>query len=144
MSAEAFVGRDQLSRRPSDDEGDDARAKPGSEAGKWAVPGLGSGRGPLPNAGARLVDETARLAEQFAERARSVELAEQLVEARSLIDQLESVWLLAAADFEASGGVTASGSGSLMSWMRHHCKLAPGEASARARVVHAVAGGELR
>ncbi|MFL6178284.1 MAG: DUF222 domain-containing protein [Actinomycetes bacterium] len=138
------MGRDQLSRRPSDDEGDDARAKPGSEAGEWAVPGLGSGRGPLPNAGARLVDETARLAEQFAERARSVELAEQLVQARSLIDQLESVWLLAAADFEASGGVTASGSGSLMSWMRHHCKLAPGEASARARVAHAVAGGELR
>ena len=138
------MGRDQLSRRPSDDEGDDARPGSGSESGEWAVPGLTPGRGPLPNAGPRLVDETMRLAEQFADRAACVDLAQQLVQARSLIDQLESVWLLAAADFEASGGVTTSGSGSLMTWMRHHCRLAPGEASARARVAHAVASGELR
>jgi hypothetical protein len=97
----------------------------------------------LPHAADRLVDEAVRLVEQFAERAKPEGREEQLIQARALIDQLESVWLFAAADFEASGGVAESGSGSLGSWMRHRCKIAPGEASARSRVAHAVTSGEL-
>jgi hypothetical protein len=144
MSAEAFVGRDQLNGRPLGDSGDSARPDPDSDSVAWSVPGVTPGRGPSPNAGQRLVDETIRLVEQFADRAGSVGRSEQLVQARSLIDQLESVWLLAAADFESSGEVTESGSGSLMAWMRHHCRMAPGEASARTRVAHALTNGELR
>jgi hypothetical protein len=122
------VGRDQLN----------------DDGGAWAVPGEASRRGPLPHAADRLVDDAVRLVEQFADQARPQGRTEQLILARSLIDQLESAWLLAAADFEASGGVVESGSGSLMAWMRHHCRIAPSEASVRTRVAHALANDELR
>jgi hypothetical protein len=102
-----------------------------------------SGATPLPNAAARLVDETLHLTSQFADRANEADVAQQLVLARGLIEQLEGLWLVAAADFESSGGVTDAGSGSLGAWMRTHCRMAPGEASARSRVAHAVTNGEL-
>jgi hypothetical protein len=116
------VGRDQLNPRRSDDDGDGAR----------------------PYAGDRLIDEAIRLVEQFADNARSEGVGEQLLQARTLIDQLESMWLMASADLELSGGLTHAGSGSLLAWMQHHCRMAPGEASARSRVAHAVSNGELR
>ena len=122
-----------------DESHDAGRAEPPA----WAVPGLTPSRGPVANAGARLVDDTVRLTEGFAQNSQGLPLGEQLLQARQLIDRLESVWLLAAADFESSGGLSDSGAASLGAWMRHHCRIAPTEASARSRVAHAVTSGEL-
>src|SRR5215203_360198 len=117
--------------------------EPDRPAPQWAVPGVSGHQSSLPHASARLVDETVQLTDQFAREAASTDAGSQLVLARRLIDQLESLWLVAAADFESTGGVSDAGEASLTSWMRHHCRIAPGEASARTRVAHAVTSGEL-
>jgi hypothetical protein len=110
---------------------------------QWAVPGVSGQQSPMPHASARLVDEAVRLTDQFAGEAASTDVGHQLVLARRLIDQLESLWLVAAADFESTGGVSDAGDASLTSWMRHRCRMAPSEASARTRVAHAITSGEL-
>ena len=110
---------------------------------QWAVPGVSGQQSPMPHASAQLVDEAVRLTEQFAGDAAAVDAGDRLILARRLIDQLESLWLVAAADFESNGGVSDTGSASLTSWMRHHCRMAPSEASARSRVAHVVTSGEL-
>jgi hypothetical protein len=110
---------------------------------QWAVPGVSGQQSPMPHASARLVDEAVRLTEQFTSEAASADRGNQLVLSRRLIDQLEALWLVAAADFESTGGVSDAGAASLTSWMRHHGRMAPSEASARSRVAHAVTSGEL-
>ena len=117
--------------------------EPDAGSPQWAVPGVSGQQSPMPHASARLVDEAVRLTDQFAGEATSQDVGHQLVLARRLIDQLESLWLVAAADFESTGGVSDAGAASLTSWMRHHCRIAPSEASARTRVAHAITSGEL-
>jgi Domain of unknown function (DUF222)/HNH endonuclease len=99
----------------------------------WAVPGVA-------NVSVDLPGEVQQLAERFAAGADVASLGSQLVGLRELIDQLEAVWLTAAADFDAGGGPAEDGAGSLAAWMRHRCRIAPGEAAARVRVVDALAG----
>jgi hypothetical protein len=109
---------------------------PGSDAaaaGWWAVPGVSSVSVDLP-------DEVRRLSQAFVSGADIRSLGSQLEGLRTLIDQLEAVWLTAAADFESGGGPAEEGAGSLAAWMRHRCRIAPGEAAARARVVDGLAG----
>ena len=117
--------------------------EPDAGSAQWAVPGVSGQQSPMPHASARLVGEAVQLTDQFASEATSKDVGEQLVLARRLIDQLESLWLVAAADFESTGGVSDAGAASLTSWMRHHCRIAPSEASARTRVAHAITSGEL-
>ena len=87
-----------------------------------------------------------RLTQAFVSGADIRSLGSQIQGLRTLIDQLEAVWLTAAADVESGGGPAEDGAGSLAAWMRHRCRIAPGEAAARARVVDGLAGvfGEPR
>lgn len=101
--------------------------------GGWTVPGLGR----------QLVDVTERverLAGAFVTGADLTPARAQLVGLRELIDQLEAVWLEAVAGFDEAGGPQDDGCGSLVAWLRHRCRIAPGEAQARARVAHAITG----
>ena len=109
---------------------------PGSDAaaaGWWAVPGNSGLSLDLP-------DEVQRLTQAFVSGADIRSLGSQIQGLRTLIDQLEAVWLTAAADVESGGGPAEDGAGSLAAWMRHRCRIAPGEAAARARVVDGLAG----
>ena len=89
------------------------------------------------------VDVPARvqeLAAAFVDGADVRSAGSQLVGLRSLIEQLEAVWLSAAADFQRAGGPEQEGAGSMSAWLRRECRMAPGEASARVRVAAAVTG----
>ena len=44
--------------------------------------------------------------------------SQELVGLRTLIDQLEAVWLTAAAEFQRSGGPEQEGAGSMAAWLR--------------------------
>lgn len=103
----------------------------------WATPGVG-------RAQVDVVAEVRQLSEAFAAGADLAPAGSQLVGLREHIDQLESVFLRAVADFDASGGFVDDGAGSLAAWLRHHCRLAPGEAASRARLARAVTSGPMK
>jgi len=111
--------------------GDDASAAP------WAVPGVGV-------SSLDLVAEVGALAQRFAEVAPHASAAARLTSMRQLIDQMEAAWLVAAADFDHAGGPLDQGAVTLAGWLRHACKLAPAEASSRARVAEAITVGSLQ
>ncbi len=102
----------------------------------WSVPGQRR-MNPFPP-GSYLVDEARSVVAEFVATAADADAGEQLVAMRQVIDRLEGLWLAAAADFSESGELAETGHRSLASWMRHRCKLAPGEAAARSRVAFAV------
>ncbi len=107
----------------------------------WAVPGQRLPSGLSRGAGAAgLVPQAAELFATFAADAEHATPAGQVVAMRHLIDQFEALWLGAAADLDSSGAIAEAGFGTLASWMRHTCRLAPGEASGRAKVATAVTG----
>ncbi len=83
------------------------------------------------------------LARTFVARAQVQPLGCQLVGLRQLIDQLEGVWAPRTVAFDEAGGPADDGAGSLAAWIRHRCRIAPGEAQARARVAHAMATGPM-
>lgn len=102
----------------------------------WSVPGQHR-MNPFPP-GSYVVEEAHSLFGEFVAAASDLDAADQLVAMRQVIDQLEGLWLAAAADFSESGALAETGHRSLASWMRHHCHLAPGEAASRSRVAFAV------
>jgi len=117
------------------DEAGDRRPEP-----LWSVPGQRPGS-TLPGAGSvGLVPRAAELFAAFATDAQHATPAGQVVAMRHLIDQCEALWLGAAADLDSSGAIADAGFGSLASWLRHTCRMAPGEASGRAKVATAVTG----
>lgn len=104
----------------------------------WSVPGQRrasalSGAGP-----AGLLPRVAELFATFVTDAEHVSPTGQVVAMRQLIDRCEALWLGAAADLDSSGAIADAGFGSLASWLRHTCRLAPGEASGRAKAATAV------
>ncbi len=106
----------------------------------WSVPGQRpasalSGSGP-----AGLVPRAATLFTAFVTETEHGSPAEQVVAMRQLIDQYEALWLGAAADLDATGAIADAGFGSLASWLRHTCRMAPGEAAGRAKAATAVTG----
>jgi hypothetical protein len=102
----------------------------------WAAPGQRP-KNPFPH-GAHVVAEAQQVFGQFVAEAEDLPTDDQLVAMRRVIDQLEALWLAAAADFFESGELAETGHPTLASWLRHRCHLAPGEASARAKVAFAV------
>ena len=92
----------------------------------WVVPGLGRG--------VDLPAEVSYLAGRYGSDVAGAPLGEQLVGLRRLIDQLEGVFAAGLLDFDAVGGPADEGMGSLAAWVRHRCRLAPGEAAGRVRV----------
>ena len=78
----------------------------------------------------------------FVRRAEALPTGEQLVAMRQMIDQLEGLWLAAAADFSESGELAETGHPTLASWMRHRCNLAPAEATSRAKVAFAITASQ--
>lgn len=107
-----------------------ASASNRNAAGWWPTSGV---------SGPALVDvpaEVLALAEGFSRGARVAPSGAILVALRELIDQLEAVWLNAAADFDAAGGPTDAGAVNLAGWMRATCRLAPADAASRARLAH--------
>ncbi len=106
----------------------------------WAVPGqpsLSPNRNPFPP-GAFVVPEAQQVFSRFVAEAGDLPTGEQLMAMRRVIDQLEGLWLAATADFSESGELAETGHPTLASWMRHRCNLAPGEATARAKVAFAI------
>ena len=87
-----------------------------------------------------LVPKAADLFASFAPDAEGTTPTGQVVAMRTLIDQYEALWLGAAHELERSGDIAEAGFGSLESWLRHTCRLAPGEASSRVKVAGAVTG----
>lgn len=104
------------------------------------APGLGNGN-PVPH-GSGLVEESRSVFERFVASAADLTAEEQLVAMRRVIDQLEGLWLAAAADFSGSGELAESGHRTLAAWMRDRCRLAPPEASGRAKVAFAVSDSQ--
>jgi hypothetical protein len=88
--------------------------------------------------GSYVVDVARSVFDQFAATAAGLSAADRLVAMRTMIDQLEGLWLAATADFSESGELAESGHRSLASWMRDRCRLAPQEANGRAKVALAV------
>lgn len=114
----------------------------GPEPAKADGPVSGDPTGDLPGhrPPSGLVPKAAELFAAFvADSAGATPLA-QVVAMRTLIDQCEALWLSAAHELESSGAIGEAGFGSLASWLRHTCRLAPGEAAARSKVVTAVTG----
>jgi hypothetical protein len=109
----------------------DVRDVPTTDAA--AAPGVCGGAADVPGR----VEE---LAAAFVDGADVRSAGSQLVGLRRLIEQLEAVWLSAAADFQRAGGPEQEGAGSMSAWLRRECRMAPGEASARVRVAAAVTG----
>ena len=110
-------------------------AGPAADGG-WAVPGCGLG---CPD----VVAEVQYLAGTFVAGAQAQSLGSQLVGLRQLIDQLEGVFASGAVAFDEAGGPADDGAGSLAAWIRHRCRIAPGEAQARVRVARAVTSGPM-
>lgn len=102
----------------------------------WNAPGLRTG-GPFPH-GSHRVDEARSVFDRFVASAAELPAGDQLVAMRQVIDQLEGLWLAAAADFSESGELAESGHRTLASWMRDRCRLSGPEASGRAKVAFAV------
>ncbi len=116
----------------------DAAPGQGEGARGWAAPGQRAWGAFAP--GAHVVLEARGVFERFTAEAESMPTEQQLVAMRQMIDQLEALWLAASADFSESGEIADTGHPSLASWMRHRCRLAPAEATARAKVAFAVTG----
>jgi len=87
-----------------------------------------------------LVLRATELFAAFAGDAEGATPAGQVVAMRTLLDQCEALWLGAAQELESSGAIAEAGFGSLTSWLRHCCRLAPGEAAGRSKVAAAVTG----
>jgi hypothetical protein len=87
---------------------------------------------------AQLVPLVAEQFAAFAGEAEDATPAGQVVAMRQFLDRCEALWLGAAAELDSSGVIADAGFGSLGSWLRHTCRLAPGEASARAKVATSV------
>jgi hypothetical protein len=111
------------------------------DADGWAVPG-GRRVGVFPPGG-YVVDEARGVFDRFAAEAGSLPVERQLLAMRQMVDQLEGLWLAAAADFAESGELAEGGHATLASWMRGRCRLAPAEATARAKVAFAVTGEQV-
>lgn len=111
----------------------DGAAGEAGDAAWWATPGVGRTIVDIPA-------EVQYLTGAFLSGADVRTLGSQLVGLRTLIDQLEGLWLTSAGDFDDAGGPADEGCGSLAAWMRSRCRMAPGEASARSRVAAAVVG----
>ena len=99
----------------------------------WVVPGV-------PRSSPEVPGEVEHLAGRFVTAANLADLGVQLVQLRELIDALEGVWFVAAAAFEESAGPLNAGAGTLAAWIRAHCRVAPGEAKARATLAHELCG----
>ena len=112
----------------------------GDDARGWAVPGERKW-GVFPPGG-YVVTEARSVFDRFTSEAESLPTEQQLVAMRQMIDQLEGLWLAASADFSESGEIADTGHPSLASWMRHRCRMAPAEATARAKVAFAVTGDQ--
>ncbi len=113
--------------------------EPGAADG-WAVPGRRP-HNPFPP-GAHVVEEVQQVMWGFVRQAEALPTGEQLVSMRHMIDELEGLWLAATADFSESGELAESGHPTLASWMRHHCNLAPAEATSRAKVAFAITASQ--
>lgn len=117
-----------------------AAPAPGDGPRGWVAPGERSWGVFAP--GAYVVMEAREVFDRFTAEAESLPTEQQLVAMRQVIDQLEGLWLAASADFSESGEIADTGHPSLASWMRQRCRLAPAEATARAKVAFAVTGGQ--
>jgi len=104
---------------------------------RWAVPGVG-------HYSVDLISEVQLLSAQFAATLAGSSVSDQLKGMRTLIDRLEAAWLATAADFDQAAGTLDDGVVTLAAWMRHHCRIAPGEASSRAKVAAAITVGPLQ
>lgn len=82
-----------------------------------------------------LVDE---LAGEDLDLVSDAKLAGDLVELRREIDRLEAQWLRRLAAFDGRGAAAVDGSGSTPSWLRRHCRLAPGAARERVDVARSL------
>ena len=111
---------------------------PTESASAWAVPGQRPALALTDGLAAGLVPMTAELFAAFAAVAEGLTATGQVVAMRTLIDQCEALWLGAASELESSGAIADAGFGSLASWLRHTCRLAPGEAAGRSKATAAV------
>ncbi|HEX5018306.1 MAG TPA: DUF222 domain-containing protein [Actinomycetes bacterium] len=105
-----------------------------SDPPEWADPGV-----PRCGDGAPLIDQARQIFDEFVAAAEGQKTEGQLVAMRTALDRLEGLWLDAGADFAASGELADTGHPTFASWMRHRCRLAPAEASARAGVANSLA-----
>jgi hypothetical protein len=110
----------------------------GDGARGWAAPGQRAWGAFAP--GTHVVLEARGVFDRFTAESESMPTEQQLVAMRQMIDQLEGLWLAASADFSESGEIADTGHPTLASWMRHRCRMAPAEATARAKVAFAVTG----
>ncbi len=111
---------------------------PTESASAWAVPGQRPLSALTGGLAAGLAPMTAELFAAFAAVAEGLTATGQVVAMRTLIDQCEALWLGAASELERSGAIADAGFGSLASWLRHTCRLAPGEAAGRSKAATAV------
>lgn len=102
-----------------------------------------AGGGAWSGAPVDVVAEAEQVVASFAQSRRFAPWSEQLVAMRSMIDQLEGLWLTEVGHFEQADGPEDDGSVSLTSWLRHRCRIAPTEAKARAAVARGMNTGLL-